>query len=259
MQKRPVDVDVKQSLKDIFLTKNAYQLVDDYVIRDGEKHPFALLIPGGGYSMVCSFIEGKPIAKKLNEKGISAFILYYRVRKKGRYPAPMEDAARAVREIIENKEKYNVETNYSIWGASAGGHLAASFGTKKLGYAKYRVQRPDTVVLAYPVISMDKEITHMGSHDNLLGKDADEMLEDLTSIEKQIDADYPKTYIWCSKSDKVVPPANTFRMISALKEKNVPYRSLIVDGLDHGIGPASGTDAEKWIDEAVEFWLKEER
>ena len=82
MSNRPVDVDVRQSVKDIFLSKNEYRLVDDYVLRDGKKHPFALLVPGGGYSMVCSFIEGVPFAKKLNAMGISAFILYYHVRKK---------------------------------------------------------------------------------------------------------------------------------------------------------------------------------
>ena len=69
MAKRPKDVDIFQSVKEIFFSKNSYSLVDDYVIQDGKTHPFALLVPGGGYTMVSSFIEGVPIAKKLNEKG----------------------------------------------------------------------------------------------------------------------------------------------------------------------------------------------
>jgi len=260
MSKRPVDVDVKQSIRDIFLSKNEYRLVDDYVIKDGKKHPFALLVPGGGYFMVSSFIEGVPIAKLLNEKGISAFILYYRVRKKAKYPAPMDDLAKAVTHILKHAEEYQVETkNYSIWGASAGAHLAGSFGTENMGYRKYGLPAPDTLILAYPVISMDRSITHMGSHDNLLGKDADKEAEEMASIEKHIDANYPKTYIWCSESDAVVPYANSLRMIEELKKNNVPVESLICRNVDHGVGPATGTEAQGWIDKAVEFWLKEER
>ncbi len=259
MSRRPTDVDAKQSIKDVFLSKNEYRLVDDYVIQDGKTHPFAILVPGGGYAMVCSFIEGVPIAKKLNEKGISVFILYYRIRKKAKYPAPMDDLARAVKEILESADRYHVsKENYAIWGASAGGHLAASFGTENMGCRKYGLIAPDTIVLAYPVISMDKTIGHKGSHGFLLGKDADKALEDETSIEKHIDAKYPKTYIWCSKSDKEVPYENSLRMIRELEKNNVKVRSMICENVDHGVGPATGTEAEGWIDQAAGFWLKEE-
>ena len=260
MSKRPADVDVRQSFRDIFLSKNEYRLVDDYVIKDGKKHPFALLVPGGGYAMVCSFIEGVPIAKKLNEKGISAFILYYRVRKKGRYPGPMDDLAKAVGYILDRSEEYRVDPgNYSVWGASAGGHLAGSFGTENMGYKKYGLPKPGAIVLAYPVISMDQAVTHMGSHDNLLGKDADAKAEEETSLERHVDKDYPRTYIWCSRSDAVVPYENSLRMIEALKKNGVPVEAMITDGVDHGVGPASGTKAQGWIDQAVEFWLKEDK
>ena len=259
MSKRPADVDVKQSIKDLFLTKNEYKLVDDYVIKDGKKHPFALLVPGGGYGMVCSFIEGVPIARMLNKKGISAFILYYRVREKAIYPLPMNDLAKAVSYIFVHHEEYKVETeNYSIWGASAGGHLAASFGCAKIGYRKYGLQRPDTIVLAYPVISMDEKITHKGSHDNLLGKEASKETEELLSIERQVDEDYPRTYLWNSDADKIVDPENSKRMAEALKEHHIEHIYRNVEDTPHGVGPRSDTKASGWIDEAVHFWLKEE-
>ena len=133
MATRPADVDAKQSMKDIFFTSNRYKLDDRFVIRDGKKHPFAILVPGGGYSLVCSFIEGVPIARKLNQQGISAFIVYYRVKKKAAFPAPMDDLATAVKEIFSKAKEYNLDTeNYSVWGASAGGHLTASFGTEHM-------------------------------------------------------------------------------------------------------------------------------
>ena len=259
MSRRPADVDVKQSIIDIFFTKNACKLDDTYVLRDGKKHPFALVCPGGGYAMVCSFIEGKPIAKLLNEKGISVFILYYRVKKKALYPAPMDDLARAVKEIHDRAAEYNVDTtNYSIWGGSAGGHLTASFGTDNMGYQKYHLPKPGALVLSYPVISMSKKLTHMGSHDCLLGKDADEKKEWFASVEQHVTADYPPTYIWCGDADDVVSPENTKYMVKALKETGIPVEYDIFPGVGHGIGPGTGTSAQGWVDKAVEFWFRQQ-
>lgn len=206
--------------------------------------------------MVSSFIEGVPVAGKLNEKGISAFIVYYRVKKKAGYPAPMDDLARAVREIFDHAEAYGLDTeNYSVWGASAGGHLAAAFGTEHMGYSKYQLPKPGALVLAYPVITMCREKTHMGSHDNLLGKKADREMEKLTSVEQHITSAYPRTYIWCSDDDNVVNPDNTRDMVAALKTAGVPCESKIYHGVPHGSGPATGTAAQNWMQEATEFWL----
>jgi acetyl esterase/lipase len=43
----------------------------------------------------------------LNEAGFSAFVLNYRVAPY-KYPAPLEDAARAVRFIRHHNEEYNI-------------------------------------------------------------------------------------------------------------------------------------------------------
>lgn len=255
MSKRPADVDVKQSVRDLFFTRNTYRLDERFVIRDGKKHPLAILVPGGGYSMVCSFIEGVPIARKLNEQGISAVIVYYRVKKKALYPAPLEDLATAVREISSKAEEYGLDMeNYSVWGGSAGGHLAAAFGTEHIGYAKYNLPKPGALVLAYPVITMEREKTHMGSHDNFLGKDATREMESLASVEQHITPIYPKTYIWCSDDDSDVNPDNTRDMVAALKKVGVPVEYQIYHGVPHGSGPATGTVAEGWIQKAVDFW-----
>ena len=87
------------------------------------KYPAIIICPGGGYSMICSFVEGLPYAKRLNEQGYSAFVLYYRCRKKARYPAPMEDLARALGDILnrlleavlEHPEWNNQETLLELY------------------------------------------------------------------------------------------------------------------------------------------------
>lgn len=253
--KRPADLDRLQSIRDVFFTKNAYKLDDRFVIRDGKPHPFAVICPGGGYQMVCSFIEGVPIAKRLNEQGISAFIVYYRVKKKARFPAPQDDLARAVREILEKAEEYQLDAeNYSVWGSSAGGHLAACFGTESMGYVKYGLPGPRAMVLIYPVISMEKGMTHGGSHDNLLGKEATQEQEQAASVDLHVTAAYPPTYIWCGDADDVVPPENTKRMAAALERSGVLCLCEVFPDVGHGVGPATGTSAQGWIDHAIAFW-----
>ena len=258
MPERPVDIDTKQAGRDLFFTRNRYKLDTRFLLKDGKKHPLAILVPGGGYFMVCSFIEGVPIAKKLNEKGISCVIVYYSVKKKALCPAPIDDLARGVKEVLSKAEEWNLETdNYSVWGASAGGHLVAEFGTDNLGYGTYDLPSPGCLVLTYPVITMDKEFTHMGSHDNFLGKDASKEAEEKTSVEKHVWEGYPKTYIWCGTADTEVDNRNTHEMVKSLEEKGIEHKCHIFENVKHGVGPGTGTPAEGWIEEAVDFWLNE--
>ena len=254
---KPKDLDFKQLWKDRF-HPNRYALDDRFVLLDGKTHPFAVICPGGAYQTVCSFIEGTPFARRLNEQGISAFIVYYRVRGKAQYPHPQEDLARAVREILSQAEKYHLDVeNYSVWGSSAGGHLAASFGTENMGYHQYNLPKPRAIVLVYPVISMDGALTHDQTHDNLLGKQATAAMEAFTSIEKNVTADYPPTYLWCGEADALVNPEHTRCMAAALKAAGVPFQCEIFPGVDHGVGPGTGTAAEGWIERAVEFWREQ--
>lgn len=254
--KQPIDLDRKQTLKDIY-RRNQYKLDERFVLRDGKMHKCAIICPGGGYSLVCSFIEGTPIARKLNAMGVSVFILYYRVRKKALYPNPQDDLARAIREIQDKAEEYQVSmSDYSIWGSSAGGHLVASFGTSFMGYKKYQLAKPGALVLSYPVITLTKDLTHQGTRDNLIGKDAGEAKAEMYSVDNHVDKSYPPTYIWCGDADTTVPPENTKRMARALEDNHIPYQCEIFPGVEHGVGPATGTSAEDWIDHAVDFWLK---
>lgn len=255
MSERRPDIDKEQGAKDANMP-NEYRLLDDYVINDGLIHSYAIICPGGGYGKVSSYIEGTPIAKKLNEQGISAFVLYYRIKEKALYPAPMDDLARAVRYTQENATKYNLDqSNYSIWGSSAGGHLAASFGTENMGYLKFDLPRPKVIVLAYPVISMEKHMSHQGTRNRLIGEDANAEMEEFTSIEKHITKSFPPVFIWCGENDQTVNPENTRMMEAALKEAGVPVCAKIFKNASHGIGPGTGTDAEGWIRDAVEFWM----
>ena len=45
----------KQQAQKDFFRKNEYEL-KEFIIKDGEKHPVSIICPGGGYSVVCSFV-----------------------------------------------------------------------------------------------------------------------------------------------------------------------------------------------------------
>lgn len=228
--------------------------LEKYILKDGKTHPVAILCPGGGYHRVCSFVEGLPFARKLNALGYSVIVVHYRCGRRHPYPTPQKDLARAIREVFDHRQQWNLDMeNYSLWGASAGGHLAASFGTESLGYAKYNLPNPGTLVLIYPVITMGEK-THAGSKTNLLGPHPDPALLQLASLENQVTGSYPPTFLWCGLADGTVDPENSFLLDAALTRANVPRRFVTYDGVDHGVGLGEGLPCEGWLDQAVAFW-----
>lgn len=250
-------MDVRQNVRAAcdFWRSRTYCL-KPYLIRDGKKHPFAIICPGGGYSMVCSFVEGAPYAEQLNKLGYAAFVLYYHCGRGARYPAPMDDLARAISEIFRRADEWGVETQgYSVWGSSAGGHLAASFGTPNMGYLHYGLPKPAALVLAYPVVTMG-ERSHDGSRKNLLGRGPSRLLVEQTSVEKHVHSNYPPVFLWYGEDDKIVDPANSRMLCRSLASNGVPYEIDAYPGVGHGVGLGTGTACEKWFGRAVHFWEK---
>jgi len=232
---------------------NEYRL-KPYLLRDGKVHPVAVICPGGGYRRICSFIEGHPYAKKLNAMGYHAFVVYYRVREKARFPGPQDDLARAVRELMERSQQWKLDMRgYSVWGSSAGGHLAASFGTESIGYAHYGLPKPGAVILTYPVVTMGEK-AHGNSRRFQLGQDPSEEQVRLLSIEQQITPAYPPTFLWWGDADGTVDPDNSRMLRAALEANHVPCQCTNYPGVDHGIGIGTGYACAGWFEKAVAFW-----
>lgn len=226
-----------------------------YQLSCGKRAPFAIICPGGAYVNVASLIEGFPVAAELNRLGINAFVLSYGVKDGAHYPAPMEDLAKAVRYVLSNAQALNVTPeNYAVFGFSAGGHMAACFGTEALGYRKYGLPRPGALVLGYPVITMGA-LSHRISRKTLLGNPPQTALVDRTSVENNVTDRYPRTYLWHCRSEKVVDVRNSLLLDAALTRHHVPHRLNLVDAGTHGWGLAKQTPAEGWLEDAVSFWL----
>lgn len=218
---------------------------------------FVMVCPGGGYTNVCSISEGFPIARQINELGYSAFVLQYRTNEAAGYPNPMDDLAESLRYVFAHAEEFGVDVeDYAVAGFSAGGHLAASFGTESLGYKKYGLPKPAALFLGYPVITMT-DLTHEGSREKLLGTDFTAEEVKTFSVEQQVTECYPETFIWYCDSDALVPSDNSRMLIRQLETFGIAYQSEVYEGDAHGWGTGDDTPAAGWLSRAVEFWKKQ--
>jgi acetyl esterase/lipase len=231
--------------------------------------PAALICPGGGYENISFHSEGLLTAKRLEKAGYRTFILNYRYSP-NRWPAPQLDLALAIRYLRANAAELCINPDdLMILGYSAGGHLCASTAALRDELADILEKeleekrpdlaeslqgisiRPDKVCLCYPVISFLKE-DHEPSFQALTG--GDESLREHLSIEKQVDPDYPKTFVWTCADDSLVPPSNASRMDAALTEQKVPHKFCLYPQGEHGCSLGTGTSAEGWMDEMLQFF-----
>ncbi len=221
-----------------------------------------LICPGGGYHGLAYDWEGIDIAKWFNSKGIAAFVLKYRLPISKSvtvdHETPLLDAQQALRIVRNNAESWNVSSNQiGIIGFSAGGHLASSTGT----HFRYAIDsekvRPDFMILVYPVITMDKAYTHMGSRVALLGDDPDKEIEVLYSNEFQVTKATPPTILIHSMDDDVVSVKNSLLFYERLINAGVPTEMHLYPEGGHGYSLALDDAHLSTWPSRVHDWLKQ--
>ncbi len=252
------------------VTLKAYLLDEISGLAFTKARPAALIFPGGGYEFV-SDREGEPIAMQFLAKGFNAFVLTYSCCK--RHPQPLINAAWALANIRMRHKQYGIDPGkITVCGFSAGAHLAASIATmwKDSELCSYvnispKLMRPDAAVLCYPVIS-GVTMPHVGSFEQLLGKNAtrEQLLK--LSCEYRVTSETPPTFLWHTADDGCVPAQNSLVMAHACIKNNVPCELHIYDSGPHGLSDCYKTTAwdenhvrphcGEWIDSAVEFLRK---
>jgi acetyl esterase/lipase len=242
-----------------------------------------LICPGGGYSVVAELHEGEAIAKKLNDIGVAAMVLRYRLPNPkfvdNKEFVPLQDAQRALIIIRENAKEWGIDpTRVGILGSSAGGHLASTIGTHfKKTYAQNpkRINvRPDFMILNYPVISFADSITHYGSRFNLAGPvlteqeaqrftvngrmDQKKIPIDVEKIkeysnELQVSPETPPTFITHAYNDDVVPIENAILFAASLQQHGVDVRTFFYTKGGHGYGLDNPTSDRDWFDDCTKW------
>jgi acetyl esterase/lipase len=223
-----------------------------------------IVCPGGSYMHLAMDHEGVQVARWLNSLGISAFVLQYRLGPKYHHPAMINDAQRAIRTVRSRATALHIDpSRIGIWGFSAGGHLASTAAThfdagnpSAPDPIDRAGSRPDFAILAYPVISFG-EFAHVGSRDNLLGKNPDPKLVEDLSNDLRVTAQTPPTFLFHTTTDTTVPVENSVRFYLALRKAGVPAEMHIFQNGPHGVGLAP-TDAtlSAWSG-LLANWLRE--
>lgn len=190
-----------------------------------------VICPGGGYAMLAMEHEGTDWAEFFTSQGIAAIVLKYRMPH-GNRKVPVSDAMEAMRLVRRNAKEWRIDVDQvGIMGSSAGGHLASVVATMGKGNAA-----PNFQILFYPVITMNPGFTHIGSHDNFLGKDARKKTEQEYSTDRQVSRVTPRAYILLSDDDHTVLPANGVNYYLACYRHDVPASLHVYPTGGHGWG-----------------------
>lgn len=185
---------------------------------------FAVCNAGGGFAYVAAMHDSFPHALELSKKGYNAFALIYRPG----WDTAVEDLARAISFIFENAEELEIDTDcYSLWGGSAGGRMTAylaSYGPAAFGGDE--LPRPGTAVIQYT------------GHSEYTQND-------------------PPTYSCVGDRDGIASWRTMQNRLNAMSALGIDTEFHVYEGLGHGFGLGTGTVAEGWLDDAVDFWEKQ--
>lgn len=212
-----------------------------------------LIIPGGGYQRVVMDKEGYEAAQFFSKRGATCFVLMYRLPGDSwtnRSAVPLQDAQRSLRLVRDEAATYGYDTSgIGVMGFSAGGHVAASLATAfarsvytPTDAADSLSARPDFAVLLYPVVSMESDIAHAGSRENLLGPGASHELELVYSVEHNVAPDTPPVFLLHAADDEAVAVENSIRLYKALRSADIPVDMHIYSVGGHGFGMRYATD-----------------
>ncbi|MGA7674684.1 MAG: alpha/beta hydrolase [Rhizomicrobium sp.] len=204
-----------------------------------------LIFTGGNYQRMVIDKEGFESARRLNEAGITAFVMRYRLPCEGWSPdAPLQDAQRAIRIVRAHAGAFDIDpARVGVLGASAGGHVAASLATRHAEQTYEPVDeadagsaRPDFMGLLYPVVTMSGPDVSAGAREALLGKEPSQADMERYSRERSVDADTPPAFLLAAVNDGTIPFGNTVLMYNALRAANIPAELHLFESGGHGFG-----------------------
>lgn len=251
-------------------TLTTYILDDKNIVDSGNvNRPAVIVCPGGSYAFTASR-EAEPIALKYCAAGFHAFVLDYSVAPAG-WPAAICELSKAVSYVRKIADENKIDKNkIFVAGFSAGGHLVASLGVhwNHPDVVKYSgisdgSNRPNGIILGYPVITGEEEKTHMGTIN--LFTAGRESVRPLAWLEKYVTDKTPQAFIWHTFSDEAVPVISSLRFANALEENGIKFEMHIYPNGQHGLATgdyitcSEGTyvpSVTNWIDMSVR-WINE--
>lgn len=204
-----------------------------------------IICPGGGLYALSIDSEGRDVAKWLNKRGITAFVLKYRLvptngdataeiaqdgenvlKKAGRVlPLAVEDGLNAIRHVRENAGKYQVDPKkIGIIGFSAGGAV-----TMGVTYSYDQASRPDFIGPIYAWM-------------DVVG-------------EKEPPSDAPPLFVLCASDDPLDLAPASVKLYTDWLDKDFPAELHMYSKGGHGFGMRKqNLPSDFWINRFAD-WL----
>jgi endo-1,4-beta-xylanase len=212
-----------------------------YLPKTKGPHAAVVVAPGGGYRELWSDHEGHAVAKALNERGIAAFVLFYRLpAQEGstykREVEPLADIQRAIRTVRARAAEWSVDPKkVGILGFSAGGNLVMQASTK------FDAGNP---AAADPI-------------DRLSSRPDFAAPIYTGGTDWKIDAGTPPMFIVCGGDDRPQVVAGMAQIYLALRAAQVPAELHLYDGVGHGFGLRATNQGPvtNWLNQFVD-WLR---
>lgn len=228
-----------------------------------------IIAPGGGYVDLAGVLEGTEPASWFTTRGITVFVLQYRVGRDGLLPAPLLDGARAVRFVRAHASQFDVDpTRIGMFGFSAGGHLAAmtavrsSSGETGATDPVARVSsRPDFIILAYPWLNATQLMPDGHSpYCDLVVQETHIACRPQNYVrftpQSYVTANAPPTFIYLTTDDDQVPPQGSLRFYEALWQRHVPVEMhIFARGKHASVYGASDPSLSLWP-QLLQEWMR---
>jgi endo-1,4-beta-xylanase len=209
--------------------------------RSAKPRAAVIVAPGGGYRELWTDHEGHAVAKALNEQGIAAFVLYYRLPSQEgstytREVDSLADIKRAVRTVRARAAEWSIDPKkVGVLGFSAGGNL---------------VMRAATMYDAGDPAAADP-IDRLSSRPDFAAPI-------YTGFDDwKIDANTPPMFVLCGGDDRPQVVSGMAQIYLALRAAKVPAELHLYDGVGHGFGlrATNKGPVTDWLNQFVD-WLR---
>ncbi|MCL2254349.1 MAG: alpha/beta hydrolase [Lachnospiraceae bacterium] len=275
-EKKVPDTDSFSSVGD--MNNKGLPTLTPYLLNGKIPRPALIVCPGGAFQFRASN-EGEPIAKWLNQIGINAFVLNYRVAPYTPFTST-KDAVRAVRYIRYHALEFNTDPErIGMIGFSAGGYLTAFVGTRYdngIIEPKSRNEQIMSILLGGTDLNdpIDQTSTRLNAiilcygetapfskeklpPESLLKNDItmDELIE-FTSNHNHVSVRTPPAFLWVTATDHWNFQQQNLLFAEAINRLNQPYDLHIFSKGSHGLGLGEDEPMVAIWTKLCENWLK---
>ncbi|AWV99007.1 alpha/beta hydrolase [Arcticibacterium luteifluviistationis] len=233
----------KEEAKEYWVKNVHNPSITVYAPEDGKANGVGVLIfPGGGHRLLVIDAEGTDAAKFLNQYGITAFVLKYRMAREPDSPYELgvhakEDAQRAMRLIRANAKEFGVhEALIGVMGFSAGGEVMHWMAYEDGNTVMNKVDEIDN--------ENAKPTFQIGIYPGPLG------------VPETIPTDAPPAFVLAANDDECCSEP-VFKLLQGYRKAGVPIEAHFYNEGGHGfnMGYRSELNAiSKWPDRLGD-WL----